>query len=113
MMNEDYADVVDALHDAALAIEADADLKINALINVAVEAALAHLWPEEGGKLLFKILKRHAEAAEIVRAQRPPRVIQRCVDSEGVRQWTSSLTQAFGRRAGKHSRLLRRSLSRF
>lgn len=38
-MAEDYAQVVDVLHDAALAIDASDDLIINALLNVAVEAA--------------------------------------------------------------------------
>lgn len=39
VMAEDYAQVVDVLHDAALAIDASDDLIINALLNVAVEAA--------------------------------------------------------------------------
>jgi hypothetical protein len=63
MMNEDYADVVEALHDAALAMEADVDYKINALINVAVEAALSVYGPKRGPRLLRDILSRHLKDA--------------------------------------------------
>jgi hypothetical protein len=60
---EEYGRVVEALHDAALAIEADDDLKISALINVAVEAALAIHGPEGGRRLLIDMLKDQLAAA--------------------------------------------------
>jgi hypothetical protein len=61
---EEYANIVDVLHDAALAIEADRDLVVNALINVAVEAAFAGYGPEKGRKLLIAILKRQLADAD-------------------------------------------------
>jgi hypothetical protein len=51
------------LHDAALAIEADNDVKIAALINVAVEAAFAIHGPEDGRRLLIDMLKDQLAAA--------------------------------------------------
>jgi hypothetical protein len=71
VMAEDYAQVVDVLHDAALAIDASDDLIINALLNVAVEAAFGVYGPEKGRKLLVDILKRHLADAALVGGGEP------------------------------------------
>jgi hypothetical protein len=64
-------DAVDVLHDAALAIDASDDLIINALLNVAVEAAFGVYGPEKGRKLLVDILKRHLADAALVGVGEP------------------------------------------
>jgi hypothetical protein len=60
---EEYADIVEALHDAALELEGADIFKVSALINVAVEAAFALYGPEEGRRLLVSILKRQLAEA--------------------------------------------------
>jgi hypothetical protein len=60
---EEYAAVVESIHDAALAIDASADLKIAALINVAIEAAFAVHGPEEGRRMLLGIIKQQVADA--------------------------------------------------
>jgi hypothetical protein len=55
----EYAELVDALHDAALRFEAPDDLVINALISVAIEAAFGIYGPDEGAALVRKFVKQH------------------------------------------------------
>jgi hypothetical protein len=61
---EKYAGVVGALHDADLALDAPRDVTVQALINVAVEAAFAIHGPERGRKLLVTILFQQLGGAE-------------------------------------------------
>jgi uncharacterized protein (UPF0218 family) len=61
---EEYVALVEAMHDAALAIDGNEALKVLALINVAVEAALAIYGQERGREWLIDNLKKHIAAAE-------------------------------------------------
>ena len=63
MANAKYADVVDTLHDAVLAIDAPDELRICALINVAVEAAFAVYGPDDGRRMLLGIIKQQVAGA--------------------------------------------------
>jgi hypothetical protein len=61
---EEYNELVEAMHNAALAIDGNEAIKVLALINVAVEAAFAIYGPEEGREWLIDNLKKHIAAAE-------------------------------------------------
>jgi hypothetical protein len=62
-LSEEYESVVETLHDAILAIDLPAERKINALINVAIEAAFAIHGPAKGRELLIIMLMSGLKSA--------------------------------------------------